>query len=170
MSELTSSEITSICAVVIAVAALITSIWQAFLTRKHNRLSVTPCITTTSRVVEGDPINCVFENHGVGPAKILSVKLSYGNTNFEIENYDDFKSFFRSINVNLDDDISHTVTATTTPATLAPGKSVTFFDFPDSGEDTELYTKLLKAMDELDIEIIYECIYGVSYKTSTKKT
>ena len=170
MSELTPSEITSVCAVIIAIAALSTSIWQAFLTRKHNRLSVTPSITTTSTVVAGEPVSCIFENHGVGPATIMSVKLSYGNNNFEIKNYEDFKSFFRSVNINLDDDIAHTVTATMSPATLAPGKSITFFNFPDSGDDPELYSSLLKTMDTLEIELTYKCIYGVSYTSSTKKT
>lgn len=167
MSELTSSEITSISAVVVALAALATAIWQAFLTRKHNRLSVTPSVTTASRLIKGDSIKLCIENNGIGPAIINSVKISHKEKEFKIERYEDLKAFFISFDINLDV-VNHIATLPTSPATLAHGQAITFFDILDSKNDSELHSKLKEIIESMKIEIDYKCIYGIRYTTSTQ--
>ena len=63
----------SIAATFIAACALIATVWQAHLTRKHNRLSVRPILVwERSRIVRNDGIELIYSvrNHGVGPAII----------------------------------------------------------------------------------------------------
>ncbi|MDD9893285.1 MAG: hypothetical protein OXT49_07255 [Gammaproteobacteria bacterium] len=64
------------CAVFVSCCALATSIWQAYAARKHNRLSVTPHLTTWFNEWYSDKkFELILMNNGVGPAKITSFKV-----------------------------------------------------------------------------------------------
>lgn len=64
--------------IIIALGAAITTIWQGFLTRQHNRLSVKP-ILRIDRNSTLKYFNIVLLNNGVGPAIIKSVKYFVNN-------------------------------------------------------------------------------------------
>lgn len=57
-------------AVTIALASLFVSVWSAFLTRKHNRLSVTPHLKIDFFHKPSEPIKVMLSNHGIGTALI----------------------------------------------------------------------------------------------------
>ncbi len=61
---------------VIALCALFATVWQAYVTRRHNKLSVTPFLTTW---IHSDGKNGEYAvdlvNNGVGPALIESVQI-----------------------------------------------------------------------------------------------
>ena len=72
----------SISAVIIALAACVTSVWQGIETRTHNRLSVTPKlsivrVSATSQQTIGEGIVPGFyvENNGAGPAVVVKVRV-----------------------------------------------------------------------------------------------
>ncbi len=68
--------ITGISTCVVALCALIFTIWQANQIRKHNRISVTPHITTwTHTDSEKNLLIVEVMNNGIGPAMINSVSL-----------------------------------------------------------------------------------------------
>jgi hypothetical protein len=62
--------IISISAVVIAISALIVSVWQGLTHRKHNRLAVKPILAFEYWDVSDRPLSIVLHNRGVGPAII----------------------------------------------------------------------------------------------------
>ena len=69
--ELNWQVISGISTTVIALCALALSIWQGMQTRKHNRLSVMPHLTTkTDRDVEKGFYSIKVINNGIGPALI----------------------------------------------------------------------------------------------------
>ncbi len=69
-----------IAGIIIALAVAITTIWQGFLTRKHNRLSVKPILRIDRNITLDDNFNIKLLNNGVGPAIIKSVKYFVDNT------------------------------------------------------------------------------------------
>jgi hypothetical protein len=64
------TEIIAISSVVIAVCALGISIWQGYIARQHNKLSVVPILHVDLDTTEGKDIEIVSVNNGVGPAII----------------------------------------------------------------------------------------------------
>jgi hypothetical protein len=71
--------ITAICSVVIAVASLGVSAYVAWATRKHNRLSVRPLLELTITFPVGATAGLRLSNSGLGPAKITSSQLMFGD-------------------------------------------------------------------------------------------
>ena len=70
--------IISVCSIIIALAALITTIWQGLITRKHNRLSVKPIGDILANNFE-DKIDVILENKGTGPLIIKSFRAIVNN-------------------------------------------------------------------------------------------
>jgi len=67
--------VTSICAVIVAVAGLALSIWQGIETRQHNRLSLRPVIQFEIITMPVDPwpqVGLYIVNHGTGVAFVKS--------------------------------------------------------------------------------------------------
>lgn len=74
---MTLEEVLGVSSTVIALCALGLTVWQAYVTRRHNRLSVRPHLTTWS-YSDNVNHNYVVEllNNGIGPAFIQSFKIS----------------------------------------------------------------------------------------------
>ncbi|WP_234319439.1 hypothetical protein [Streptomyces sp. NRRL S-237] len=68
--------IVAICAVVIAVASLGVSVWQAHLARQHNRHSVRPVLQLHRGIHHGAHSGIRLINVGPGPAVIVSSSVS----------------------------------------------------------------------------------------------
>ena len=63
--------IMSLCALVVAVCALFATGYQAYLSRRHNRLSVEPYLGFAIHdSMSGTEYICSLVNHGIGPARI----------------------------------------------------------------------------------------------------
>src|SRR6266849_5067720 len=67
---MTAQTVTAICAIIVAIASLVVSIWTSAVTRKHHRLSVTPHLRLDHfySLDEGIKVNLV--NNGLGTAII----------------------------------------------------------------------------------------------------
>lgn len=70
--------VAAIASTVIALCALALSIWQGYLSRKHNRISVRPHLTMWNHKYHNDGLYAAdIVNNGIGPAiiKCFSIKL-----------------------------------------------------------------------------------------------
>ena len=67
-----SSELLAIAGLATAVCALVATIWQGVVTRKHNRLSVKPVLTLYREESDG---KIYIKNNGTGPALIRDYEL-----------------------------------------------------------------------------------------------
>ena len=65
----------SLAAIVIALSALVLSIWQGILTRNHNRISVRPLVTISGAVNENGS-GWKLGNAGLGPAIVKWFKVT----------------------------------------------------------------------------------------------
>ena len=70
-----ASTVIAVCAVVIAVASLGVSVYEARATRMHNRRSVQPILSLWGMISTGATSGVGLSNSGLGPAKITGSKL-----------------------------------------------------------------------------------------------
>ncbi|MBL0626496.1 hypothetical protein [Aeromonas jandaei] len=160
VSQLFSTgDVISICAAIIALSALGISIWQGILTRRHNQISVRPHIDCHANMTKGERIDVVLYNHGVGPALFKKIIFSHGNSEFIINNYNDYKVLFSSLGLPLEE-ISHKVASLSEPAALYQGSELTMLTFEGTQLNHELHEKISTTLSRLTMEIKYECIYG----------
>jgi hypothetical protein len=71
-----ANTVIAVCATVIAVASLGVSVYGAWATRKHNRLSVQPLLGLATSFRVGATAGLRLSNFGLGPAKITNTKLT----------------------------------------------------------------------------------------------
>lgn len=165
ISSLSSSDVIAICAVAIALIALGISIWQGYLARKHNHLSVKPHINIENTKVNGSAFTTSLNNNGIGPAFISSLSISCDGKNHPIKNHNDYKKLFNLIGIDLSL-YPHVVTVFDKNTSLTQGASRSLFKFPSTEDDDELSEKLLNVLPRLSIDIKYKCIYGNTYTIS----
>lgn len=90
--------------VVIAVSALVVSVWQAGITIKHNKLTVKPYLDF--HIVQIDStITVKFSNEGFGPAILEEVSFFYEDEQYQsvwqvLEKMDEIDSWAGSFNYN----------------------------------------------------------------------
>lgn len=90
--------------VVIAVSALVVSVWQAGITIKHNKLTVKPYLDY--HIIQMDSMLTVnFSNEGFGPAILEEVSFFYENEQYRtvwevLEKMDEVDNWAGSFNYN----------------------------------------------------------------------
>ena len=130
----------AVASLVVAVCAMIATVWQAAIARKHNRLTVRPVLTLYRREAEGI---IHVRNNGSGPAIVISYELySKGNR----------------LSLDALDGIFSTVTDV---PELTPGVAIAV------GESVELIKAVtyleashVEPLQDLRFRIVYESIYG----------
>jgi len=136
--------------VVIAISAVVVSVWQVKLAQTHNRLSVRPYMDFFSGYVDNDNHwQITLSNEGVGPAILQSTEFTYqGKT------YYTWDEVMTAANLN---DYRRGGVTFSKDSPFAVGKTVIFI-------------RLLRAEEHLrgdlgiDVKIKYESIYGESFE------
>lgn len=72
-----TSDVISLSAAIIALCALAISIWQGYITRNHQKLTVKPHIDFDYKFFPGKPIELRIMNNGLGPAVITSFNVLF---------------------------------------------------------------------------------------------
>lgn len=90
--------------VVIAVSALVVSIWQAGITIKHNKLTVKPFLDFHITQIDST-ITVQFSNEGFGPAILEDVSFFYEDEKYQtvwqvLEEMDELQNWAGSFNYN----------------------------------------------------------------------
>lgn len=81
-----SSDVIAIASVVVAILALFSTAWQAWLAHSHSKLSVRPLLTwSTSRVRHDNSFDVIFtlSNKGIGPAVVRERYFTRDGSNFQ---------------------------------------------------------------------------------------
>ena len=123
-----------------AVCALVATIWQAAISRKHNRLSVRPVLTLYRQ--ENDGVITV-RNNGSGPAIIQSYQLYSGGKQVALDAMD-------GVLPTMSD-----LPELTPGVAIAVGESINLVK-----SVTLLDGSHVKPLDDLKFRIVYQSIYG----------
>ena len=148
---------------IIALCAMIVTIWQGVLTRKHNRLSVMPHIDFERDGAPGNLIHINLLNHGAGPAFLERVHFGVGGEKWNIKSPEDFKLVCEKLDICLKT-FNHTFTFFNEGTVLGSDKEFILMSFPKAEENYELSKGLIDKLFKLTIEIEYSCTYKKKYK------
>lgn len=123
-----------------AVCALMVTVWQGVVTRKHNRLTVKPVLTLYRREIDG---LIYVRNNGTGPAFIVDCQVFSRDQPLTEE-------LLRTLLPCVLD------TATLLPgAAIAPGETVELFK-----SETLLDSSHVEPLETLRFRVVYESVYG----------
>ncbi len=158
--QVDASTVTAICGVVIAVASLAVSAYVAWATRKHDRLSVLPSLGLTTTFPVGGTTGLRLTNSGLGPARIISSRLTYDGEQFgefSKPNVDEFRR-------RLTERDHLTVRPHATTLGARPFLSTDYQQFllsvdPYDPSEHDEFRRLIEE-GRLRLEIRYESIYG----------
>jgi hypothetical protein len=153
-----ANTVIAICSVVIAVASLGVSAYVAWATRKHNQLSVQPQLGFGTMFRAGSTAGLRLANSGLGPARIISSKLWFGDEKFGEFNQHNVDAFRDRLKREGLPDRPH--------ATTLGGKPFLPADYREFLLSVERYDRskdrwfrdLIET--KLRLEIQYESIYG----------
>ena len=87
-----NSDYIAIASVIVALSAFGVAIWQGWLTRRHNILSVRPKLQINVNTLSG--LFYHLENQGLGPAIVNDFKIKYGDTVIENPLEDPYPKIF----------------------------------------------------------------------------
>ena len=149
-------EITTIISIVSAAIALIalgTSLWNAHVTREHNKLSVIPNLIV-HHDINSERLTFTLENNGIGPAIIKNFSLVAGEKEFNCENGNSYDKALEYINAN----IAHERYYPSINEHISAAKEIELLRTVDSGSK-DLDIKLNKILKHFKFKITYTSVY-----------
>ena len=138
-----SSELLAIAGLATAVCALVATIWQGVVARKHNRLSVKPVLTLYREESDG---KIYIKNNGTGPALIREYEL-----------YKDGR-LIEEGDVQSSIPLLARAASLTTGVALAPGDTIDLIESRTYMDGTHV-----PPLEALRIRILYTSIYGETW-------
>jgi hypothetical protein len=162
--NLQSSDIIALSAAVIALCSLIISIWQGYLMRMHNRISLRPKIDINYRTHNGDLLGITLQNNGFGTAIVSKTEIRFNDQVFLFHSIDEWYSFMEHV-------LPHRVQCRYTGFTpdkdysIAAGDSVELFVIePDEAAGDYIEQKFI--IDKLKFNITYRSLYNEKFIAS----
>ncbi len=157
-----SEKVLSISAMSMSFITLLIFVYQTNLMREQNNLSILPYLAVTTTTNSAVPVfELNMENHGIGPAIIESVELTYKDTTYNLNDYDNSMYKFFVILVPELDSIKHFSHSSLEKGMAIPANSLyNILKVNDSLEEFHLMAKTMKDLleDGFNYEIIYKSI------------
>ena len=157
-------------AVIIALCALFYTAFQAHTTRKHNKLSVTPHITTFvynhAKPGEGS-LTSELTNNGLGPAVIKSFKIFLNGTELNIQSSEQAGKKLKEI---LEGKVfDHSTTILNNGYHVPAGEKRIIFAVRFPINEKQTVKDFQQKLENLSLTIEYESIYGQKFKYDSDK-
>lgn len=165
----------TVIAAMAMLVALITGIftaYQAYLTRRHNRLSVRPHVSTwvhEEKTPDYYIIRCEVLNNGIGPAILRDYSVFYQGT--KIGSNQERKALEAAIKEKLNSlqgIVKKNVSVFGKEFSLLAGSRHVLFEMKIAMHaqfDEKIYQDFV---DRFDADFSYRCMYGQKFKFSTK--
>ncbi|EDM65929.1 hypothetical protein PE36_08006 [Moritella sp. PE36] len=164
VSAIGVSDWIALVSVSIALLAFALTIWQGFLTRKHNRLSVKPFLDFSWVNKPGEGLRCEVLNLGTGPAFLNEIKFFVGDDVFRITHREDYKAMFETLNLN--EVIRKIEVFHVNPnSAFSVGHLESLLVFCDATESEDNHKLIASKLDRFFVQVEYKCIYGISYQS-----
>lgn len=153
-----SDLIVSSCALIVAFLAFLVTVWQSFLSRKHNRLSVKPILEVENHMASNvKTMGLKIENCGVGPAIIKEIEIFYKNENLGLVSDGNWVHKISGVPNG-----TVYVTLKKVDTLIKPGGELWLLknDEVEKGREHDEFFSLL---EELIVSVKYESIYGEKF-------
>jgi len=160
--QFNNSDYIAIASAIVALCALGTSLWQGYVTRTHNVLSVRPYLDLLISQKRGEPFGIEIQNNGTGPAILISIIAIVNGKSYDLSHEQpliDLTSILVCKKLTYDATrFAHEARSVFPPTSIIPLLTIT----PTSGED-QFWNHINRTCKSLRIELRYRCIYGRSY-------
>lgn len=157
---MTSESIVAWASIAIALSALGVAIWQGYLMRKHNRLSLRPHLTFKQMLSEANPqFSLELQNNGLGPAIIKRFQVL-----LDKEQKEHFEALGWLALLDLIGLKGRAVGAfCDSEEFLAAGQSLQLIKY-ESLPSPMSTRELQQALKRIDVHIEYQSVYGDKYR------
>lgn len=159
--------VTAISSAVIALCALVFSIWQGMVARKHNKLSVRPHLSTWSSADEEKGFYS-FEiiNNGIGPAIVEEATVKVDGKPIAGKAADAVENAVKILFADLRYRANHSYFMK--GDTMAPNERCGLIELQFSDEPPPSAEVIARAMKRVVVEITYKSFYGETFHFSSK--
>jgi len=166
-----SERLLSLSAMSISFITLVIFVYQTNLMRKQNYISILPYLTfSTTNDLASHTFELKLENHGVGPAILESVRLTYQGKSYDLVEYENqLFPFLVTLEPELDS-IQMVNYSTLNKGMAIPANSgYTVLSVSQSSKNYQLLLQHLTKLEEegLKYEIIYQSIQDERWRIYT---
>ncbi len=157
-----SEKMLSISAMSMSFFTLLIFIYQTNLMRKQNYLSILPYLTVATTTNSAAPVfELNLQNHGVGPAIIESVNVTYKDTTYNLIDFDNkMYKFLVFLAPKLDSIKSYSHSPMSKGMAIPANSIYNILRVSDSSEEFLLMAQTIKFLleDGMNYKIIYKSI------------
>ena len=151
-------------ATVIALAALVVTLWQGIVIRKHNRLSVTPHIRIDRTYnPNNSETNYTLKNCGVGPGILTTLQLAIDGKIFPEQGDLMYKGVLKILDIDYDESL---LWLPIQGDAISAGEELKVLGLFCGGKLKTKKDSILKALPRLGFVLKYKSIYGDNYTTN----
>jgi hypothetical protein len=158
-SDLTGTTI-AVGTVVIAVAALVVSIWENAAARKHNRLSVRPLLRVDCLGERQGPLSVTLVNSGVGPAIVENFTAELNGESLPSSELHPVDCALKRLGVAPEEYVYFTPWP---GEAISAGEKLTLLTFPKTAEDRVAAERLKSLLPKICLCISYKSIYDEKF-------
>ena len=156
-----TSDFIALASTVVALSALGVSIWQGYVMREHNKLSVMPLLYVDKDTREGSDIELTVLNQGVGPAIITSFALYCDENQYLFPTTKQYAEILVSLGLDPKQQV-FTADIPIEGNVIKDGSSFSVIKFIGSGQNAELHKQITSVLPRLSLEIVYQSVYQES--------
>jgi hypothetical protein len=155
-----TDRITSVSAIIAAIAAVLVAVYETRINREYQRISVWPRLQQSNSFVPGEPYLRTVSNVGVGPALIGSVQVSVDGV--------PRRTWGEIIQALVGKPVrGHVYSSLNAGAVVLPGKDITVLQLP-AGDEAKLFWEQTQT-PRLSIQICYSSLYGESWISNSRE-
>ncbi|MFN3019227.1 hypothetical protein ACK1CN_25120 [Vibrio coralliilyticus] len=163
---LPSGDKIAVYAAIIAFSTFLGVIWQAYIARRHNHLSVRPLLDTTL-YTQSQKVGLEIKNSGLGPALINSIYIHYKDFTYNLNKTESYQDFFKKSGLTNLIQFNPTILSFSehSPTILESNKNNTLFmvELNQNSNNSNLNiikSRLNTEAEHIIIEINYSTIYN----------
>lgn len=157
----------AISSTLIALCALIATLWQACVARRHNRLSVTPYLTTWSHNDDKGVYKVDILNNGIGPALIKTFQVFVDTHEIKGQDLEIIRKALKILFPNYEYSVYNSFLSE--GYMMAPKEGRCLVNIQFTGQTVPALEEIEHATKRVKIVIEYESIYKVKFIYDSSK-
>ena len=162
MVKLSPSDAISLSSALIALSAFGISIWQGYIARKHNILSVRPYLEFVFRVKPDTPFTIEIKNNGFGPAIIKGITAKINDEEIPLHTLSNFKQLIAKIFPD-EAKVHYNFGIHDPDSMLAAGETLKILEVKFVENSDQPVAISIKTLPNFDLALEYTCIYNNSF-------
>lgn len=165
-TQLSNSDWIAISSAVVAICALVTSIWQGYLSRRHNVLSVRPHLEVVVTSSIHGTNHLALKNGGLGPAVLDSVQFVHRKGSINILSGASYMEFLRLLALDLGE-VEVRWYVPDQHSIVSQGESIQLLAVSCNENTNALSLKAAfdTAFSETTVAVEYRCMYGKIHRS-----